>query len=66
MRWKQAAGSDVEWAMTARLDPTTGVITIRECFGHGLHPSFPDCNGTKIGFDCTRPFPYTSEYDRAA
>ena len=22
--------------------------------------------GTKIGFDCTRPSPYTSEYDRAA
>jgi 2,5-furandicarboxylate decarboxylase 1 len=42
------------------------VITIRECFGHGLDPSFPDCNATKIGFDCARPFPCTSEYDHAA
>ena len=37
-----------------------------ECFGHGLNPSFPNYQGTKIGFDCTRPCPYTSEYDRAA
>jgi 2,5-furandicarboxylate decarboxylase 1 len=57
---------DVEWAMTTRLDPLTGVITIPECFGHGLNPSFPNYLGTKIGFDCTRPCPYTSEYDRAA
>ena len=57
---------DVEWAMTTRLDPSTGVITVPECFGHGLNPSFPDYKGTKIGFDCTRPCPYTSEYDRAA
>ena len=42
------------------------MITIPECFGHGLNPSFPGYKGTKIGFDCTRPFPYTSEYDRAA
>ena len=51
---------DVEWAMTTRLDPSTGVITVPECFGHGLNPSFPDYKGTKIGFDCTRPCPYTS------
>ncbi len=57
---------DVEWAMTNRLDPLTGVITIPACFGHGLNPSFPDYLGTKIGFDCTRPFPYKSEHDRAA
>ena len=57
---------DVEWAMTTRLDPSTGVITIPECFGHGLNPSFPNYQGTKIGFDCTRPFPYTADYDRAA
>jgi 2,5-furandicarboxylate decarboxylase 1 len=57
---------DVEWAMTTRLDPQTGVITVPECFGHGLNPSFPNYKGTKIGFDCTRPFPYTPDYDRAA
>ncbi len=44
----------------------TGVITIPACFGHGLNPSFPDYLGAKIGFDCTRPFPYTFEHDRAA
>jgi hypothetical protein len=27
---------------------------------------FPNYKGSKIGFDCTRPFPYTAEYDRAA
>ena len=37
-----------------------------QCFGHGLNPSFPDYMGTKIGFDCTQPFPYRSDYDRAA
>jgi 2,5-furandicarboxylate decarboxylase 1 len=58
--------ADVEWAMTNRLDPLDGVITIPACFGHGLNPSFPDYLGTKIGFDCTRPFPYTGEHDRAA
>jgi 2,5-furandicarboxylate decarboxylase 1 len=58
--------SDIEWAMTTRLDPQTGVITIPACFGHGLNPSFPDYQGTKIAFDCTRPFPYTHDYDRAA
>ena len=42
------------------------MITIPACFGHGLNPSFPDYKGTKIGFDCTRPFPYTQDYDRAA
>jgi 2,5-furandicarboxylate decarboxylase 1 len=57
---------DVEWAMTNRLDPLSGVVTIPACFGHGLNPSFPDYLGAKIGFDCTRPFPYTSEHDRAA
>ena len=57
---------DVEWAMATRLDPQSGVITIPECFGHGLNPSFPDYKGAKIGFDCTRPFPYTPDYDRAA
>ena len=27
--------ADVEWAMTNRLDPLDGVITIPACFGHG-------------------------------
>ncbi len=57
---------DVEWAMTNRLDPLKGVIIVPGCFGHGLNPSFPDYLGAKIGFDCTRPFPYTAEHDRAA
>lgn len=56
--------SDVEWAMTTRLDPTTGVITVPAVFGHGLNPSFPDYYGTKIGFNATHPFPRTSEYER--
>lgn len=57
---------DVEWAMTTRLDPKSGIVTIEDVFGHGLNPSFPDYLGTKVGFDCCRPFPHTYAYDRAS
>ena len=57
---------DVEWAMATRLNPKTGIITIDNVFGHGLNPGFPDYIGSKVGFDATRPFPHTDEYDRAA
>ena len=57
---------DVEWAMATRLDPRTGIVTIDNIFGHGLNPGFPDYLGAKVGFDATRPFPHTYEYDRAA
>jgi len=60
------SSSDVEWAMTTRMDPKTGIITIENVFGHGLNPSFPDYIGTKVGFDCCRPYPHTYEYDRAS
>ncbi len=56
---------DVEWAMAERLDPKTGILTIPEVFGHGLNPTFPGYLGSKVGFDCTRPFPLTPEFDRA-
>jgi 2,5-furandicarboxylate decarboxylase 1 len=58
--------SDVEWALATRLDPTTGIVTIDKIFGHGLNPSFPDYLGAKVGFDATRPWPHTEEYDRAS
>lgn len=58
--------SDVEWAMSTRLDAKKGIVTIEDVFGHGLNPGFPDYLGTKVGFDCTRPFPHTYEYERAA
>lgn len=58
--------SDVEWSMATRLDPKNGIVTIDKVFGHGLNPGFPDYLGSKVGFDCTRPFPFTYEYDRAA
>ena len=58
--------SDVEWAMATRLDPEHGILRIERVFGHGLNPSFPDYLGTKIGFDCCRPFPRTADYDRAS
>jgi 2,5-furandicarboxylate decarboxylase 1 len=57
---------DVEWAMATRLDAKDGIIRIENIFGHGLNPSFPDYLGTKVGFDCTRPFPHSYEYDRAS
>ena len=58
--------SDIEWAMATRMDPKHGIVTIDNVFGHGLNPSFPDYIGTKVGFDCCRPFPHTPDYDRAA
>ena len=57
---------DVEWAMATRLDAATGILKIEDVFGHGLNPSFPNYLGTKVGFDCCRPFPPTTEYERAA
>jgi 2,5-furandicarboxylate decarboxylase 1 len=56
--------SDVEWALTTRLDASTGVITVPAVFGHGLNPTFPDYYGTKIGFNATHPFPKTPNYER--
>jgi len=58
--------SDVEWAMATRMDPKNGILTIENVFGHGLNPGFPDYLGTKVGFDCCRPFPHTYAYDRAS
>ncbi|MBK1662910.1 hypothetical protein CKO38_10540 [Rhodospirillum rubrum] len=58
-------GRDVEWAMTTRLDAKTGILVIENAFGHGLNPTFPNYLGTKVGFDCTRPFPHTPAFDRA-
>jgi len=58
--------SDVEWSMATRLDAKAGIVTIDNVFGHGLNPGFPDYLGTKVGFDCTRPYPHSYEYDRAA
>ena len=57
--------SDVEWAMTTRLDAATGILKIEDVFGHGLNPTFPDYLGTKVGFDATRPFPFTQDFERA-
>ncbi len=56
---------DVEWAMATRLDPKLGILTIENVFGHGLNPSFPNYLGGKVGFDATRPFPHTANYERA-
>ena len=58
--------SDVEWAMATRLNPKTGIVDIDNIFGHGLNPGFPDYLGTKVGFDATRPYPPSYEYQRAA
>ena len=56
---------DIEWAMATRLDAKAGILQIENVFGHGLNPSFPDYLGSKVGFDATRPFPFTADYDRA-
>jgi 2,5-furandicarboxylate decarboxylase 1 len=56
---------DVEWAMTERLDAATDIHVIENVFGHGLNPTFPGYLGAKVGFDATRPFPYTPDWDRS-
>lgn len=56
---------DVEWAMATRLDPKRGIMVIENVFGHGLNPTFPDYLGNKVGFDATRPFPHTPNFNRA-
>ena len=56
--------SDVEWAMATRLDGKSGIVQIEEAFGHGLNPTFDDYIGTKIGFNATRPFPFSPQFDR--
>ena len=58
--------ADVEWAMATRLDPAHGILVVDKVFGHGLNPGFPDYFGSKVGFDCLRPYPFTEDYDRAA
>ncbi len=58
--------TDVEWAMTTRLDPDRGIMVIRDVFGHGLNPSFPDYFGSKVGYDATQPFPHRPEFERAS
>ncbi len=55
---------DIEWAMATRLDPRTGIVVVENAFGHGLNPTFPDYLGSKVGFDCTRPFPPRPEFER--
>ncbi len=57
--------SDVEWAMATRLDASAGVVVLKDVFGHGLNPSFPDYFGNKVGFDATQPFPFRPEFERA-
>jgi 2,5-furandicarboxylate decarboxylase 1 len=56
---------DVEWAMTERLDAAKDIHVIENVFGHGLNPTFPGYLGAKVGFDATRPFPYTPDWDRS-
>ena len=57
---------DVEWAMAQRLDAARDIHVMEDVFGHGLNPTFKGYLGAKVGFDATRPFPYTPDWDRAA
>jgi 2,5-furandicarboxylate decarboxylase 1 len=58
--------TDVEWAMTTRMDADKGIMIFRDIFGHGLNPSFPNYLGNKVGYDATQPFPHRPEFERAA
>ena len=58
--------TDVEWAMTTRLDPDKGIMVFRDIFGHGLNPSFPNYVGNKVGYDATQPYPHRPEFERAS
>ncbi len=58
--------SDIEWAMSNRLIPSTGIVQVHDSFGLGLNPSFPNNVGTKVGFDCTRAHPHEEKDDRVS
>lgn len=61
---------DVEWAMTTRFDPDTGLIIMKNQPGHILNPLVkinPDGKGgtvTKTGIDATAPHPKTDKFER--
>jgi len=56
---------DVEWAIAERLDAAKDIHVMENVFGHGLNPTFSGYLGSKVGFDATRPFPYTPAWDRS-
>ena len=58
--------TDVEWAMTTRLDSDKGIMIFRDIFGHRLNPNFPDYLGNKVCYDATQPFPHRPEFERAS
>ena len=58
--------SDIEWAMSNRLIPLTGIVQVHDSFGLGLNPSFPNNIGTKLGFDCTRAHPHEEKDERVS
>ena len=49
--------TDVEWAMTTRMDADKGIMIFRDIFGHGLNPSFPNYLGNKVGYDANTALP---------
>lgn len=61
---------DVNWAMTTRFNPDTGLIVMKDQWGHILNPMVkinPDGKGgtvTKVGIDATAPFPKTDKFER--
>ena len=57
--------ADVEWAMATRLLPETGIVIVRNAYGHELNPGFPGNLGGKVGFDATRPYPPVPAHTRA-
>jgi 2,5-furandicarboxylate decarboxylase 1 len=52
---------DVDWAVTVRLNPSSGIVRIDNASG-----PFPDQIGAKVGFDATQPLPRRPEHERAA
>ncbi len=61
---------DVNWAMTTRFNPDTGLTIMKNQWGHILNPMVkinPDGKGgtvTKVGIDATAPYPRTDKFER--
>jgi 2,5-furandicarboxylate decarboxylase 1 len=57
--------TDVEWAITTRLNPKKGFIILNDQPGFWQHPMVEGGLVTKVGVDATVPLPRSSAFERA-
>jgi 2,5-furandicarboxylate decarboxylase 1 len=57
--------TDVEWAITTRLNARQGLIILKDQPGFWQHPMVEGGRVTKVGVDATVPLPRSSDFERA-